>query len=124
MLVTAVFLDIEKAFDTTWQSGLIYKLSEFTFSTSLIKLITSFLTDRNFNVLVEGEFSTPREIGAGVPQGSVLAQIFYNLYINDAPTEFVTYLALFEDDICIYATDKHERPVLCKPQRKLTAVKS
>jgi hypothetical protein len=34
----AVFLDIEKAFDTTWHPGLIYKLSKLEFSTSLIKL--------------------------------------------------------------------------------------
>jgi hypothetical protein len=39
-----VFLDIEKAFDIIWHSGLLYKLSDF--STSLIKLIASFLTER------------------------------------------------------------------------------
>jgi hypothetical protein len=44
----AVFLDIEETFDTTWHSGLLYKLSEFEFSTSLIRLIASFLIDRKF----------------------------------------------------------------------------
>jgi hypothetical protein len=39
MSTAAVFLDNEKAFDTTWHPGLIYKLSKFEFSTSLIKLI-------------------------------------------------------------------------------------
>jgi hypothetical protein len=41
-VMAGVFLDIEKVFDTTWNSGLLYKLSEFEFSTSLI---ASFLTD-------------------------------------------------------------------------------
>jgi hypothetical protein len=59
----AVFLDIEKAFDTTGHSGLLYKLSELEFSRSLIKLIAG----RKFEVLIEGEFSTPRKITAGVP---------------------------------------------------------
>jgi hypothetical protein len=53
----AVFLDIKKAFNTTWHFGLLYKMSELEFSTNLIKLIASFLTDRKFKVLVEGEFS-------------------------------------------------------------------
>jgi hypothetical protein len=39
MSTAAVFLDIEKAFDITWQPGLLYKLSKLQFSTSLIKII-------------------------------------------------------------------------------------
>jgi hypothetical protein len=54
MSTAAVFLDIEKAFNKTWNSGLLYKLSELTFSISLIKLIASFLINRKFKVLVEG----------------------------------------------------------------------
>jgi hypothetical protein len=46
MLTAAVFLDIEKTFGTTWQSALLYELSESEFSTSLIKLVGSFLSDR------------------------------------------------------------------------------
>jgi hypothetical protein len=41
MSIAAVFLDIEKAFDTTWQPGLLYKWSKLQFSTSLFKLIGS-----------------------------------------------------------------------------------
>jgi hypothetical protein len=85
MSTAAVFFDIEKAFDTTWHSGLLYKWAELEYSTSFIKVIASFLTEREFEVLVEGEFSTPRKTAAGVPQGSVLALIFYRLYMNDAP---------------------------------------
>jgi hypothetical protein len=72
MSTAAVFLDIEEAFDTTWRPGLLYKLSKLEFSTSLIKLISSFLSQQKFKFSVEGEMSTPREMKAGVPQGSVL----------------------------------------------------
>jgi hypothetical protein len=41
MSTVAVFLEIEKAFGTTWQFGLRYKLSKLQFSTNLIKLIGS-----------------------------------------------------------------------------------
>jgi hypothetical protein len=81
----AVFLDIEKAFDTTWHSGFLYKLSKLEFSISLIKLIGSFLSQRKLRVSVEGEMSTPRVMRAGVPQGSVLSPTLFNTYINDAP---------------------------------------
>jgi hypothetical protein len=43
MPTSAVFLDTEKAFHTTWHSGLLYKLSKLEFSTSLIKLVSSLL---------------------------------------------------------------------------------
>jgi hypothetical protein len=85
MSTAAVFLDIEKVFDTTWQPGLLYKISKLKFSTSLIKLISSFLLQRKFRVSAEGEMSTPRYVQAGVPQGSLLFPILYNLYINDNP---------------------------------------
>jgi hypothetical protein len=42
MPTAAVFLDIGKAFDTTWHLGLPYKLSELKFAISLVKLISSF----------------------------------------------------------------------------------
>jgi hypothetical protein len=48
---TAVgFLDIEKAFDKTWYIGLLYKLSNLKFSISLIKFISSFLSQRKFSL--------------------------------------------------------------------------
>jgi hypothetical protein len=62
MSMAAVFLDIEKAFDKTWHLGLLYKLSELKFSTSLIKLINSFLSQRKFRVSIEGELFSPRDI--------------------------------------------------------------
>jgi hypothetical protein len=77
MPTTAVCLNIEKAFDTTWHLRLLYKLSELNISISLIK-IRAFLFHIKFKVSVEGEMSTPEEIRvqSGVPQGSVLSPTF------------------------------------------------
>jgi hypothetical protein len=126
MSTAAVFLDIEKAFDTTWQPGLllVYKLSVLQFPISLIKLISSSLTNRKFKVSVEDELSSPRKVASGVPQGSFLDPVLYSLYINYAPAAPRIHLALFADDTCVYATEKHERRVLNKLQRGLTAVGS
>jgi hypothetical protein len=85
MSTTAVFLDIENAFDNTWHSGLLYNLSKLEFSTSVIKLIGSFLSQRKCRVSVEGEMSNPGVMQAGVPPGSVLSPTFFNMYTNNAP---------------------------------------
>jgi retron-type reverse transcriptase len=117
-----VFLDIEKAFDTTWHSGLLDKLSTLEFSNSLIKLISSFLSQRKF-VSVEGKMSTPREMRAGVPQGSVLSPTLYNMYIKDILQTPGVYLALFADDTCLYATDR-KGFVVRKLQRGLSSMEA
>jgi hypothetical protein len=110
------FLNIEKAFDTTWHPGLLYKLSELHFSPRLIKLINSFLSHRKFRVMVEGELSTPRNKQAEVPQGPVLSPI--------PPETLWVYLALFADDTCLYSTNREEGYVLRSLQSGLTAMKS
>ncbi|PNF41415.1 hypothetical protein B7P43_G14387 [Cryptotermes secundus] len=124
MSTAAVFLDIEKAFDTTWHSGLLFKLSKLEFPNSLTKLIGSFLSKRKFRVSVEGEMSTPREMQAGVPQGSVLSPTLFNLYINDAPHTQGVHLALFADDTCLYATDRKEGFIVRKLQRGLSSMET
>jgi len=70
-------------------------------------------------VMVEGELSTPRDIQAGVPQGTVLSS---TLYINDTTQTPGVNLALFADDTCIYTTDREDGYVLRKLQRGLTAL--
>jgi hypothetical protein len=93
-----MLLDIKKNFRhnmVLWP-----KLSQLQFSTSLSKLIPSVITDRKLQVLVEDEFSTPREIAAEEPQGSVLAPKIYSLYINSSfPAAPGTLLALFTYDM-------------------------
>jgi hypothetical protein len=101
MSTVTVFLDIEKALDTTWHDGLLYKSFKLEFSTSVIKLINSFLTDRKFRVSVEGEMCTPRYMQTGVPQGSILSAALYSLYLNDTLQSHDVHLALFEDDTCL-----------------------
>jgi len=97
MFTAAFLLYIEKAFHTTWHPGLLYKLSELNFSSSLVQhQLIPF--QQKFRVKVEDELSTPRDLQAGVLQGSVLSLAPYSLYINDTPQTPGVYLALFADD--------------------------
>jgi hypothetical protein len=124
MSTAAVFLDIEKAFDTTRHTGLLYKLSKLEFSSSLMKLVISFLSQRKFSVSEEGEMSTPREMQAGLPQGSVLSPTLYSMYVNNAPQTHGVHPALLADDNCLYVTDRKEGFVLRNLQRGLGSMET
>jgi hypothetical protein len=123
MSTAAVFLDIEKAFDTTWHSGLLYKLSKLEFSTSEIKIIDSFLPQRKFSVSVEGAMSTPREIQAGMPQVSVLSLYsFQYVYKCWPPNTWCSSRTLCRRHL--YTTDHKEGFVVRKLQRGLSSMKA
>jgi hypothetical protein len=62
MSMALVFLDIENPFDTTWHLGFLYKLSKLKCLISVIKLISSFLSQRKFKVSVESEMYMPTVI--------------------------------------------------------------
>lgn len=98
-----VLLDVEKAFDKVWIPGLIYKMEKSGYPTYLIKLISSYLSNRTMKVRLNTTLSNTKKIVAGVPQGSVLGPKLFNLYISDLPHFPNTKLSLFADDTAIYA---------------------
>lgn len=57
---------------------------------------------------MEGKVTTPWEIQAGLPKGSVLFSTLYSLFISDTPQTIGINLALFVDDTCIYTIDRKE----------------
>jgi hypothetical protein len=73
--------------------------------------------------------STPQEIQAGVPQGSVLSPTLYNMYMymtymNDVPRTPGDHLAPFAKDTCLYATDGKECFVVRKLQHGLSSMET
>ena len=96
-------LDIEKAFDKVWIDGVIYKMIQYGYPTTLIKFINSYLRNRHLIVKVEDALSSKRRIGAGVPQGSVLGPKLFTIFVNDIPMFGKTKTALFADDLAIYS---------------------
>jgi len=86
MSMAAVVLDIEKTFDITLHPGLLYELSKLHFSSSLIKLISSFLSNRKFRVMVEGNCPCLEIYEQGCykfPSWLLPSTVFTN--INDTP---------------------------------------
>lgn len=83
--VLAIFLDIERAFDTVWHAGLLHKLINLNIPLPFVSLIRSYLTNRISRTYIQGKLSRPFIPSAGVPQGSVIAPLLYIIYCRDLP---------------------------------------
>ena len=81
----AVLIDLSAAYDTVWQAGLMMKLSKAIKCRTTIRLIASLISQRNFRVFLGSQVSRKRMLKNGLPQGSVLAPSFFNVYISDLP---------------------------------------
>jgi hypothetical protein len=99
--VGLVTIDINAAFDRVWHNGLVFKLNSFGFPVFLTKIIQSFLTNRSFAVHLNDSKSRIHRIHAGVPQGSVLGPILYNIFTADIPVPNNCSLSAFADDMAI-----------------------
>lgn len=117
-----IFLDIEKAFDTIWHDGLIFKLSKLDTPLYLIKIIQSFLTDRKFMVKVNGIHSSTKNVLAGAPQGSSLSPTLYSIYINDYRCINRCDIAYYADDTALYSATKTTNKAIKNVQHGLQSI--
>ena len=80
---TAIAVDVSKAFASISHSLLISKLKAYGFTESAVNLIRSYLCDRLQRVKIGNTYSDWKTVQHGVPQGSILVPLLFNLFIND-----------------------------------------
>ena len=82
-LVSAILMDLSKAFDCLPHDLLIAKLEAYGVTNDALKLIPSYLSQRKQCVKNSGSLSLLKIILSGVPQGSILGPILFNIFLND-----------------------------------------
>ena len=104
--VTAVAVDLSKAFDAINHSLLLAKLKAYSFSPHTLELMSTYLLGCQQCVRLEGVCSNFKTVKSGVPQGSLLGPLLLNIFINDlnfcVPN---VSLRLYADDTTDYLSD-------------------
>ena len=98
--------DLSKAFVCLAHDLLIAKVEAYGFDYNSIKLLHSYLTDRRQRVRINSNYSNWSEIISGVPQGSILGPLLFNIYLSDL------FLFTENSNVANYADDNS--PYACK----------
>jgi hypothetical protein len=96
--ICLVFLDVCKAFDRVWHSGLLHKARCMGIDGQLFDWLCDYLKDRKIRVVLNGQKAEWQPTTAGVPQGSILGPLLFLIFINDITEDIESDIHLFADD--------------------------
>ena len=105
--VTAAFLGLSTAFDSINYDILDIKLGNLGVDENSKNLLRSFVTNRRQSVVLQDCISDKLMLHRGVPQGTVLGPLLFNLYINDMAirVDNETELKQYADDTVFLTFD-------------------
>ena len=103
--MSAIFMNLSKAFDAINHDLLLAKLKAYGFSKQALSFMCSYLKNRRQRVQINNKFSSLKEVIARVPQGSIDGPLLFNLFINGLFL-FICFSTLsnYADDNNLFAT--------------------
>ena len=102
----AVLVDLTAAYDTVWHHGLTLKLLRIVPDRHLVRFLATIIANRSFITKTsDGQTSRLRRLRNGVPQGSVLSPMLFNIYISDLPSTTSRKYG-YADDLALLHTDR------------------
>lgn len=120
-----IFLDLKKAFDTVDHNILIMKLHKYGIRGTALAWLNSYLHNRQQYVELQNHISKSKKITCGVPQGSVLGPLLFNLYINNVWEVSKTLKTiLFADDTNLICSGENLEQLLDTVENELLKMKS
>ena len=99
-------IDFSKAFETIDHTTAMKKLYDLGFSKSFIHWTFSYLSDRKQFTQIDADVSGLQPVDFGVPQGSILGPVLFNLYVNDIDDCCQSHSLQYADDTSIYESAK------------------
>ena len=110
----AVLVDFSKAFDTICHNLMIKKLHQLGFSKNFLWWTFSYLENRKQYVQIDNKSSSIEEVKFGVPQGTILGPILFNLYANDLQNDINMKTIQYADDTTLYIQKRYHFWTLLK----------
>ncbi|CAH2097448.1 unnamed protein product [Euphydryas editha] len=103
--VIGAFLDISSAYDNVELHILRQKMFNLNLPTRIINIVFNLYSARYITVRVQGSLLPKRIVWKGLPQGSVLSPLLYNLYTYDLDKSVLCFCNILQyaDDIALYS---------------------